>query len=76
MKNTLMGPWEKLMLQARGVIESVNNRLKNGCQIGHHRHRSPRNFLANLFGGLVAYQLSPNKPSIRLSSVEKLQLSL
>jgi len=30
MKNVLMDPWEKLMLRARGVIESVNDRLKNG----------------------------------------------
>lgn len=72
MKNKLMNPWEKLMLQSRGLIESVNNRLKNGCQIEHHRHRSPVNFLANLFGGLAAYQLQPKKPSIRLSSHEKL----
>jgi len=76
MKNVLMDLWEKLMLRARGVIESVNNRLKNGCQIEHHCHRSPKNFLANLFGGLVAYQLLPNKPSLKLSSVEKLQFSL
>ena len=76
MKNVLMDPWEKVMLRARGIIESVNNRLKNGCQIEHHRHRSPRNFLANLFGGLAAYQLQPNKPSLHFSSVEKLQLSL
>ena len=71
MKNKLMDPWEKLMLQARGLIESVNNRLKNGCQIDHHRHRSPTNFLANLFGGLAAYQLNPKKPSIRPSLNEK-----
>lgn len=73
MKNKLMDPWEKLMLRARGVIESVNNRLKNGCQIEHHRHRSPINFLANLFGGMAAYQLQPKKPSLRLSPVEKLR---
>jgi len=45
------------MLRERDVIEGVNNRLKNGCQIEHHRHRSPKNFLANLFGGLAVYQL-------------------
>ena len=65
MKNKLINPWEKMMLQLRGLIESVNNQLKNGCQIEHHRHRSPINFLANLFGGLAAYQLQPKKPSIR-----------
>ena len=72
MKNKLMHPWEKWMLQSRGLIESVNNRLKNGCQIEHHRHRSPLNFLANLFAGMAAYQLQPNKPSLRCCSNEKL----
>ena len=76
MKNKLMDSWEKLMLRSRGIIESVNNRLKNGCQIEHHRHRSPVNFLANLFGGMAAYQMQPNKPSLRLSPIQKLQLSL
>lgn len=76
MKNKLMDSWEKLMLRSRGVIESVNNRLKNGCQIEHHRHRSPVNFLANLFGGMAAYQIQPNKPSLRLSPIQKLQFSL
>ena len=75
MKNKLMHFWEKMKLRSRGLIESVNNRLKNGCQIEHHRHRSPINFLANLFGGLIAYQLNPNKPSLRLSPHEKLFFS-
>ena len=44
MKNKLMLPLEKLLLRCRGVIESVNNRLKHGYQIEHHRHRSPINF--------------------------------
>lgn len=68
MKNKLIDPLEKLLLRSRGLIESVNNRLKNGCQIEHHRHRSPKNFLANLFGGLICYQLQPKKPSLRFSS--------
>jgi len=74
MKNKLMDYWEKLMLRTRGVIESVHNRLKNGCQIEHHRHRSRRNFLANLFGGLIGYQLQPNKPSLRLPPHPSVQL--
>ncbi|MEM7175751.1 MAG: transposase [Chlamydiota bacterium] len=76
MKNKLMIPWEKLILRSRGLIESVNNRLKNGCQIEHHRHRSPINFLANLFGGLVSYQLQPKKPSLCLSPEEKQLLAM
>lgn len=75
MKNKLVDPWEKLLLRSRGLIESVNNRLKNGCQIEHHRHRSPINFLANLFGGLISYQIQPKKPSLHLSSRERLLFS-
>ena len=57
MKNTLMPPFEKLMLRARWLIEtSVNNRLKHGCHIDHQRHRSPVHFLGNLFSGLITYK--------------------
>lgn len=40
MKNMLMDTFDKMVLYKRGIIESVNNRLKLGCQIEHHRHRS------------------------------------
>ncbi|MGL5783966.1 MAG: IS982 family transposase, partial [Alphaproteobacteria bacterium] len=30
----------------------------------HTRHRSPNNFLANLFAGILAYVLKPKKPSL------------
>lgn len=75
MKNKLIAPWEKLLLRSRGLIESVNNRLKYGCQIEHHRHRSPMNFLTNLFGGLISYQIQSKKPSLRLSEKERLAFS-
>lgn len=64
MKNQMMDLWDKLMLRKRALIESVNNILKNNCQIEHHRHRSRWNFLSNLFGGLAAYCLEPNKPRL------------
>ncbi len=47
MKNKLFSLMDKLMLKKRAIIESVNNLLKNSCQIEHHRHRSPWNFLSN-----------------------------
>lgn len=72
MKNKLMKVEDKLLLKSRGVIESVNDRLKNGCQIEHHRHRSVLGFLANLVSGLAAYQIDPHKPSLRLSEQEML----
>lgn len=63
MKNRLMEMFDKLLLTKRGTIESVINLLKNTFNIEHTRHRSPVNFLVNIFGGLFAYNLKPEKPS-------------
>jgi len=65
MANKLMPLMDKLLLRKRALIESINDELKNMCQIEHTRHRSPTNFLVNLFSGLVAYTFFPKKPSIR-----------
>ena len=64
MKNKLMDIYDKLLLRKRAIIESVYNLLKSSCQIEHHRHRSPWNFLSNLLSGLSAYCLNPNKPRL------------
>lgn len=48
MKNSLMNLHDKLMLRKRSVIETVNDELKNVCQIEHTRHRSVDNFVTNL----------------------------
>lgn len=71
MKNKLMSLVDKILLRSRGIIESVNNKLKACCQIEHHRHRSPLNFLVNLVSGIVAYSYDPCKPTIRLTRREK-----
>ena len=39
MKNVLIDMYDKLVLTKRGIVESVNKRLKMGCQMEHHRHR-------------------------------------
>jgi len=65
MKNTLMDLWDKIGLHKRSLIESVICQLKLKCQIDHHRHRSPMNFLVNLVGGLVAYSLNEKKPNLQ-----------
>ena len=70
MKNKLMTIYDKWMLRKRAIIESVHNMLKSGCQIEHHRHRSRWNFLSNLFSGLAAYCLNPNKPRLFFPSKE------
>jgi hypothetical protein len=55
MTNQLMSLMDKVLLRKRAIIESVNDQLKNICQIEHSRHRSGMNFLINLVGGLIAY---------------------
>jgi hypothetical protein len=67
MKNVLMDLSDKLLLRKRAVIESVNDFLKNVCQIEHSRHRSKMNFIVNLISALVAYSYLPKKPSLNIS---------
>lgn len=74
MKNSLMSLHDKLMLRKRSVIETVNDELKNVCQIEHTRHRSVNNFATNLFAGLIAYNLLPKKPSMNLEIIDKSRL--
>jgi len=69
MKCRLMEWQEKILLRKRSLIETVNDTLKNVCQIEHSRHRSPINFLAHLIAGLVAYTKLPKKPSLKIEDV-------
>jgi hypothetical protein len=71
MKNKLMSVVDKILLRKRGIIESVNNKLKSGCQIEHHRHRSHWNFLVNLISGIVAYAYDPYKPCIQMTRKQR-----
>ena len=71
MKNKLLPLMDKIMLRGRGIIETINDQLKNIQQIEHTRHRSPINFGTNLLAGLIAYQLQPKKPSLDFTSTEQ-----
>lgn len=64
MNNKLLSFEDKLLLNKRGLIESVNAILKEQCCIDHTRHRSKINFFVNLIAGLVAYSFRDKKPSI------------
>ncbi len=64
MRNVLMDLGDKLLLRKRALIETINDQLKNVCQIEHTRHRSPLNFLVHLMAGLIAYCHQPKKPSL------------
>lgn len=70
MKNQLMGMREKILLRKRSVIETINDELKNICQIEHSRHRGQANFLMNLTSGIAAYCLFDKKPSIKFDMEE------
>jgi hypothetical protein len=74
MKNSLMSMNDKIMLRKRSVIETVNDELKNICQVEHSRHRSFGNFVVNLLAGLVAYSFFPKKPSISFQTIKSNQL--
>lgn len=75
MKNSLMTLTDKILLRKRSVIETVNDELKNICQVEHSRHRSFINFLTNLVAGLIAYAFLPKKPAISFQSINAMQLS-
>lgn len=66
MKNKLMSVWDKIMLRKRFIIETINDQLKNVCQIVHSRHRSMDNFLINILVALSAYCFFDKKPSINV----------
>lgn len=75
MKNSLMTMSDKILLRKRSVIETVNDELKNICQIEHSRHRSFTNFLSNIVAGLIAYSFLPKKPSIKYQTINTNQLA-
>ena len=52
MKNSLMLLQDKIALRKRALIETVNDELKNICQIEHTRHCSFENFTTNLLSDL------------------------
>lgn len=65
MKQKALSNEEKLLLRKRAVIETVNDELKNICQIEHTRHRSIAGFILNIMGAIAAYSFFPKKPSIK-----------
>ena len=76
MNNCLMHTHDKILLRKRALIETVNDQLKNICQIEHTRHRSFENFISNLIAGLVAYSYLQKKPSLKTDIVDQDRLNL
>lgn len=71
MKNSLMHYHDKILLKKRALIETVNDELKNICQVEHTRHRSFANFLTNMISALIAYSFFPKKPSLNIEIIDK-----
>ncbi len=71
MKNRLMPLLDKLLLRKCSIIETVNDQLKNMCNIEHTRHRSPINFMVNMVAGLIRYTFFEKKLSINFSQKDR-----
>lgn len=76
MKGHIMELQDKILLRKRAIIETINDELKNLCQIEHSRHRSINNFVINILGALAAYSFFPKKPSLNIQKVKSNQLLL
>lgn len=63
MKKKPISPYEKQLLNQRGIIETVIGHLKHHYQVWHTRHRSPLNALTHLVAALAAYTIEPLKIS-------------
>lgn len=77
--STMMSIYDKILLRKRAVIETVNDELKNICQIDHTKHRSVNNFAANqpvvLKSGAKLrrnHELYVRKPNLFLFFLKKL----
>ena len=69
MKNKLMPMIDKILLRKRSLIETVNDQLKNVCQVEHTRHRSVLNFMVNMVAALVAYARQERKPCLNFDTL-------
>jgi hypothetical protein len=77
MKTNLVTPLaDAINLRKRAICETIFDQLKNIFQIEHSRHRSPKNFITNLFSGLIAYNFTDKKPSLYNNYVDTGQLQL
>ena len=66
MKNRLLLVFDQILLRKRALIETINDQLKNICQIEHTRHRSTANFCVNIIAALIAYTYKEKLPSLNI----------
>jgi Transposase DDE domain len=61
MKNKLIPMLDKILLRKRALSETVNDQLKNICQIEHTRHRSVANVVVKLSKTHVLFANRPKQ---------------
>lgn len=76
MKNHIMSLKDKVLLRKRAIIETINDELKNHCQVEHTRHRSVNGLLFNVLIALSAYSFFPKKLSLNITTYNDGQLTL
>src|SRR5690606_14052061 len=76
MKNSLMTMSDKILLRKSSLIETVNDELKNICQVEHSRHRSVVNFVINMIAAIIAYHFFPKKHALKYETVKTSQLAI
>ena len=76
MKNCLLELKDKISLRKRSIIATINDELKNICQVEHSHHPIFENFISNLISGLISYSFFPMKPAIRFDVEDTNQVAL
>ena len=69
-KKDILSEYDEHFLKKRSLIETVNDFLKNVCQVDHSRHRSIPNFFVNAIAAITAYSFIKQKPSIKLNDLK------
>lgn len=70
MRPQLLPLRDKILLRQRMLIETVNDQLKNICQLEHTRHRSPTNGFVTVLSALMASTDQEKKPSLHFTDKE------
>jgi hypothetical protein len=70
MQPRLLPLLDKVLLRKRTLIETVNDQLKNICQLEHTRHRSLTNCFVNVLTALIAYTYQEKKPALHFTDNE------
>ncbi len=76
MKQKILSNEEKLLLKNRSVIESVNDKYKNICQMEYARHGSIARFIFYIMSVIEAYSFFLKKLATKRISKKQIQNKL